>query len=79
MMPWLPVILAVSSLGSFIGNGILMSLNTSMPASILYTMANGGIGVLVAVITCTVFKEKLTVLKFLAIITGVASIVFLNL
>lgn len=53
-----------------------MSLNTSMPASILYPMVNGGIGVLVAVISCTVFKEKLTVLKLLAIITGVASIVF---
>ena len=79
MMPWLPVILAASSLGSFIGNGILMRLNTSMPASILYPMVNGGIGVLVAVISCTVFKEKLTMLKLLAIITGVASIVFLNL
>lgn len=79
MMPWLPVILAASSLGSFIGNGILMRLNTSMPASILYPMVNGGIGVLVAVISCTVFKEKLTMLKLLAIITGIASIVFLNL
>lgn len=79
MAPWLPVLLATSSLGSFIGNGILMSLNISMPASILYPMVNGGIGVLVAVISCTVFKEKLTVRKLLAIITGVASIVFLNL
>lgn len=79
MARWLPVLLAASSLGSFIGNGILMSLNTSMPASILYPMVNGGIGVLVAVISCTVFKEKLTPLKLLAIITGVASIVFLNL
>lgn len=73
------LLLVASSLGSFIGNGILMSLNTSMPASTLYPMVNGGIGVLVAVISCTVFKEKLTVLKLLAIITGVASIVFLNL
>ena len=74
----LPVLLG-SALGSFIGNGILMSLNTKMPATILYPMVNGGIGVLVAAVSCTVFKEKLTKLKFIAILTGVASIVFLNL
>jgi len=72
-------VLLASSMGSFIGNGILMSLNTRMPATILYPMVNGGIGVLVAIVSCTVFKEKLTVLKFLAILTGIASIVFLNL
>jgi multidrug transporter EmrE-like cation transporter len=66
-------------MGSFIGNGILMSLNTKMPATILYPMVNGGIGVLVAIVSCTAFKEKLTVLKFLAILTGIASIIFLNL
>lgn len=77
--PLLAVVLAASSMGSFIGNGILMSLNTKMPATILYPMVNGGIGVLVAIVSCTAFKEKLTVLKFLAILTGIASIIFLNL
>ena len=77
--PILAIVLVSSALGSFIGNGILMSLNTRMPATILYPMVNGGIGVLVAIVSCTVFKERLTVLKFLAILTGVASIVFLNL
>ena len=77
--PLLPVLLVASSMGGFVGNGLLMSLNTSMPASVLYPMVNGGIGVLVAIVSCTVFKEKLTVLKFLAILTGIASIVFLNL
>ena len=77
--PVLAIVLAGSALGSFIGNGILMSLNTRMPATILYPMVNGGIGVLVAIVSCTFFKEKLTVLKFIAILTGVASIVFLNL
>lgn len=77
--PLLLPVLAGAALGSFLGNGILMSLNTRMPATILYPMVNGGIGVLVAIISCTVFKEKLTVLKFIAILTGVASIVFLNL
>ena len=77
--PMLTIILVSSALGSFIGNGILMSLNTRMPATILYPMVNGGIGVLVAIVSCTAFKERLTVLKFLAILTGIASIVFLNL
>jgi len=77
--PLLLIVLAGSALGSFIGNGILMSLNTRMPATILYPMVNGGIGVLVAIVSCTAFKEKLTVLKFLAILTGIASIIFLNL
>lgn len=77
--PLLLPVLAGASLGSFLGNGILMSLNTRMPATILYPMVNGGIGVLVALVSCTVFKEKLTTLKFIAILTGVASIVFLNL
>lgn len=77
--PMLTIVLVASALGSFIGNGILMSLNTRMPATILYPMVNGGIGVLVAIVSCTVFKERLTILKFLAILTGIASIVFLNL
>ena len=76
--PLVAIVLVCSALGSFIGNGILMSLNTKMPATILYPMVNGGIGVLVAAVSCTVFKEKLTVLKFIAILTGVASIIFLN-
>lgn len=77
--PALALVLAGAALGSFLGNGILMALNTRMPATILYPMVNGGIGVLVAIVSCAVFKEKLTLLKLLALITGVASIIFLNL
>ena len=42
-------------------------------------MVNGGIGVLVAIISCTAFREKLTQPKLLAIVTGLGSIVLLNL
>ena len=56
-----------------------MSLNTSMPASVLYPMVNGGIGVIVAIVSCTIFREKLTVPKVLAILTGLGAIVLLNL
>ena len=77
--PLLLVLLVTSSMGGFIGNGLLMSLNTSMPASVLYPMVNGGIGVMVAIVSCTVFREKLTVPKALAILTGLGTIVLLNL
>jgi len=77
--PLLPVLLVASSMGGFVGNGLLMSLNTSMPASVLYPMVNGGIGVIVAIVSCTCFREKLTLQKLLAILTGLGSIVLLNL
>ena len=76
--PLLIVLVAMSCLGSFIGNGILMSLNNAMPATILYPLVNGGIGVFVAIASCVVFKEKLTVLRFCTIVTGLAAIVVLN-
>ena len=77
--PLLPVLVVLAAMGGFIGNGLLMSLNTSMPASVLYPMVNGGIGVIVAIVSCTFFREKLTVQKLLAILTGLGSIVLLNL
>jgi len=78
-VPILWVLLLASSMGGFIGNGLLMSLNASMPASVLYPMVNGGIGVLVAIVSCTFFREKLTPSKLLAILTGLGAIVLLNL
>jgi len=77
--PLLGALLLTASMGGFIGNGLLMSLNTVLPASVLYPMVNGGIGVLVAIVSCTVFKEKLTTQKLLAILTGLGAIVLLNL
>lgn len=79
LRPLLGILLLTASTGGFIGNGLLMALNTSMPASVLYPMVNGGIGVIVAVISCTVFREKLTLPKLAAILTGLGAIVLLNL
>jgi len=77
--PLLLVLLLTSSMGGFIGNGLLMSLNTSMPASVLYPMVNGGIGVIVAIVSHVAFREKVTPQKLAAILTGLGSIVLLNL
>ena len=78
LCPLLLVLIAVSSMGSFIGNGMLMRLNTAMPASVLYPLVNGGNGVFVAIASCAVFKEKLTWQRLAAIVTGLAAIVILN-
>lgn len=77
--PLLVLLVAMSCLGSFIGNGILMSLNTAMPASLLYPLVNGGIGVFVAIASCVIFREKLTAQRLLTIVVGLAAIVVLNL
>ena len=75
--PLLALVLVCSALGSFLGNGILMALNIRMPATILYPMVNGGIGVLVAIVSCTVFKEKLTVRIWTGIVIGIAAIILI--
>lgn len=79
LCPILPVLLLMSSMGGFIGNSILMSLNTAMPASLLYPLVNGGIAVIVAIASCVIFREKLTMQRLLTILTGLAAIVALNL
>ena len=77
--PLILVVILMASMGSFIGNGLLMSLNTALPASVLYPLVNGGIGVLVSILSCVFFKEKMTWIRFVAIVVGIASIVALNL
>lgn len=77
--PLLGLLLLMSSMGGFIGNSILMSLNTVMPASVLYPLVNGGIAVIVAVFSCVIFREKLTLQRLLTILVGLAAIVTLNL
>ncbi len=77
--PLVLLLVALSAMGGFIGNGLLMGLNTSMPASVLYPMVNGGIGVIVAIVSCTFFRERITAQKLLAILTGLGAIILLNL
>lgn len=77
--PLLILLLLMSSMGGFIGNSILMSLNTVMPASLLYPLVNGGIAVIVAIASCVIFREKLTMQRLLTILVGLAAIVALNL
>jgi len=77
--PLLVVLLVAAAMSGFAGNSLLMSLNTSMPASVLYPLVNGGIAVIVATLSCVVFKEKMTLQRLFTILLGVAGIVTLNL
>lgn len=78
LRPLLLGLILMASMGGFIGNGLLMSLNTAMPASILYPLVNGGIAVIVAIASCVIFREKLTVQRLLTILVGLGAIVALN-
>ena len=70
LRPILPLLLLMSSMGGFLGNSILMSLNTVMPASLLYPLVNGGIAVIVAIASCVIFREKLTLQRLMTILVG---------
>jgi Sugar transport protein. len=68
-----------AGLGSFIGNGIMLTLSVKMPASILYPFINGGLCIVISVISCLFFREKLTKQKAAAIAVGLCAVVALNL
>ena len=69
----------ISGLGSCLGNGIIMTLSTQVNAAVLYPCVNGGLALLVSIVSCAVFKEKLTTKKLITIIIGILSIIVLNL
>lgn len=63
--------------GSILGNGILGMLSTKVNSAILYPCVNGGLAVMTAMISVIIFKEKITKLKFVSVIVGVAAIILL--
>lgn len=74
-----PLLVGVAGLGSFAGNGVLITLSTQVPASILYPFVNGGLSIAVSIVSCVALKEKLTKRNLLAILVGLCAIVVLNL
>lgn len=65
--------------GSCLGNGILSFLTARVDSAVLYPCVNGGIGIIVALISFAVFKEKPTAKKVVAIALGTCAIIVLNL
>ncbi len=79
LLPLALVMTVIAGLGSFAGNGVLMSLSTKIPAAVLYPILNGGLCVTVSLTSILVFREKLTLKKALTIAVGLAAVVALNL
>ncbi len=77
--PLTAVLILAAGLGSFVGNGILMTLSTKVPAAILYPFLNGGLCITVSIFSILFFKEKLTLKKALTILTGLSAVIVLNL
>ncbi len=71
--------MVAGGLGSFIGNGVLMTLSTRVDAAILYPCINGGLCLVAAICSFLFFGEKLSRLKLIGIITGIAAIITLSL
>jgi len=79
LRPGMLLLVLLAAFGSFLGNLLLMYLNTAMPASVLYPLVNGSLAVIVSLLSCVVFREKMTVQRALTILVGLGAIVSLNL
>lgn len=78
--PWLLAGLTVASgLGSFGGNLLMQILCTKINGGIMYPVINGGLCVIVSLAAFFLFREKPTVRKCCAIVTGLAGIIILTI
>ncbi len=69
----------LAGIGSFVGNGLLGSLSIQIDASILYPCLNGGLALMVSVISFVFFKEKFTMRKAISMALGITAIVLLTI
>ena len=70
---------ALSALGCFGTNLLIIYLSGVVPASLLHPIYNGASGVMVTMISCLAFRERMTVKKAIILFLGICTIVFLNL
>lgn len=75
----LAALCAVSGVTNGVGNLLIISLAITLPAVVLYPVANGGLAILLSVASIAFFKEKLTLRLGAAILCGVAAILLLTL
>ena len=73
------VLVIVSGLAGGCVNFLLLFLNQTMNASILYPLYNSSIAIMVTISSCIAFREKLTKQKLIAIIIGICAVICLNL
>lgn len=73
------LISTVSAAGSFGGNLLLTYLANKVDGAILYPCVNGGLCLVLTVVSCLVFRERMTMKKAVAIVLGCSAIIILNL
>jgi len=69
----------LSALGCFGTNVLIIYLSGVMPASLLHPIYNGSGAILVTLVSCLFFRERMDRKKALILLLGVCSVVFLNL
>lgn len=69
----------LSALGCFGTNLLIIYLSGVMPASLLHPVYNSASGILVSVVSCLLFRERMDRKKVLILVLGICSVVFLNL
>lgn len=73
----IPVTL-LAGIGSFVGNGILGYLSIRIDASILYPCLNGGLALMVSLVSFAFFRERFTARKAVSMALGITAIVLLT-
>lgn len=69
----------LTALGSFVSNGMTLLLNGMMDASVLYPLYNGLNVVLLTLVSCLAFRERMTGKKIVILAVGICAIVLMNL
>lgn len=69
----------VCGLANGVVNLFVMILSNSMPASLMFPLISAGGIILTAIISKTIYKEKLTIQQSVGLICGIVSVIFLNL
>ena len=74
------MLLAVwAAIGCFLTNLLIIYLSGVMPASLLHPIYNGTSGVMITLVSCLCFRERMDRRKALILTLGICAVVFLNL
>lgn len=69
----------LTALGSFVSNGLMLCLSATMDTTVLYPLYNGLNVVLLTVVSCLAFRERMTGKKLMILLVGICAIVLMNL
>jgi len=65
--------------GCFGTNLLIIYLSGVMPASLLHPIYNGASGILITLISCLAFRERMSRKKAMVLLLGICAVIFLNL